>query len=175
MISQWIIWCRRKYIICGGIKDKGNMFFIIIYTRYFGCIAAEWNILRCPTLTKGSNWQIAQIWESDVFQIGLRIYSTSMPSFELKHSSCSKIFNKSRHNDIALMSMYNDRRILLIYEKCHFQELLPFVKYGIPPFQIGHSTLQYPSCIYQSCQPCATKKRNHNGKKREFPTKKGNL
>ena len=60
--------------------------------------------LYSPTLTKGSNWQITQIWESDVFTLNLA-YSKSIPSLEQKHSSCWKIF-KSRYNDIALMSMY---------------------------------------------------------------------
>ena len=58
----------------------------------------------CPTLTKGSNWQITQIRESDVFRLDLAC-STSIPSLEQKHSSCWKIF-KSRYNDIALMSVY---------------------------------------------------------------------
>ena len=57
----------------------------------------------CPTLTKGSKWQITQIWESDIFRLDLA-YSTSIPSLEQKDSSCWKIF-RSRHNDIALMSM----------------------------------------------------------------------
>ena len=30
-------------------------------------------------------------------------------------------------------------------------------------------------CFSQSCQPCATKKRNQNDKKKEFPTKKRNM
>ena len=60
--------------------------------------------LFCPTLTKWSKWQITQIWESDVFRLVLA-YSTSNPSLEQKHSFCWKII-KSRHNDIALMSMY---------------------------------------------------------------------
>ena len=58
----------------------------------------------CPTLTKGSKWQIIQIWENCVFRLDLA-YSTSSPSLEQKHSSCWKIL-KSRNNDIALMSMY---------------------------------------------------------------------
>ena len=40
----------------------------------------------------------------------------------------------------------------------------------------GHSNFFWMwVCRYQSCQPWATKKRNHNGKKKEFPTKKGNF
>ena len=58
----------------------------------------------CPTLTEGSKWQFTQIWESEILRLDLA-YSTSIPSLEQKHSSCWKIF-KSRHNDIALMSMY---------------------------------------------------------------------
>ena len=58
----------------------------------------------CPTLTKGCKWQITQIWNSDGFTLDFYI-STSSLSFEQKHSSCWKIF-KSRHHDIALMSMY---------------------------------------------------------------------
>ena len=63
-----------------------------------------WGDLYCPTLTKGSKSQITQIWESDVFRFDLA-YSTSIPSWEQKHSSYWKIF-KSRHHNIALMSMY---------------------------------------------------------------------
>ena len=62
------------------------------------------NPVFCPTLTKGSNWQITQIWESDIFRLDLAYFS-SIPSLEQKHSSYRKIF-KSRHNDIASMSMY---------------------------------------------------------------------
>ena len=83
----------------------------------------------CPTLTKGSKWQVIEIWESDVFRSDLA-YSTSNPSLEQKLSSCWKIF-KLRHNDIALMSIYihvQDRHILVNYEKCHFKVLLPFVR-----------------------------------------------
>ena len=58
----------------------------------------------CPTLTKGSNLRITQIWESDVFRLDLAC-STSIPSLEQKHSPSWQIF-KSRHNDIALMWMY---------------------------------------------------------------------
>ena len=57
----------------------------------------------CPTLTKGSKWQITQIWDIDVFRLDLAC-STSSLSFQQKHSSCWKMF-KSRHHDIALMSM----------------------------------------------------------------------
>ena len=57
----------------------------------------------CPTLTKGSKWQITKIWESDVFRLELANFTFWV--LEQKHSSCWKIF-KSRHNDIALMSMY---------------------------------------------------------------------
>ena len=80
---------------------------------YPGCnmsFTDQWSVMKYqltlyrPTLTKGSNWQITQIWESDVFRLGLE-YSTSIPSLEQKHSSCWKIF-RSRYNDIALMSMY---------------------------------------------------------------------
>ena len=62
----------------------------------------NWSIEYCPTLTKGSNWQITQIWESYVFRLDLA-YSTSIPILEQKHSSCWK---KYRYNDISLMSMY---------------------------------------------------------------------
>ena len=88
--------------------------------------------LCCPTLTKGSNWQITQIWESVVCRLDLA-YSTSIPSLEQKPSSCWKIF-KSRHHDIALMSVYMTDTFLLIYEKFHFQELLPFVSNGLELF-----------------------------------------
>ena len=54
-------------------------------------------VLLCPTLTKGSNSQITQIWESDVFRLDLA-YSTSIRSRQ-KHSSCWKIL-KSRYNDM---------------------------------------------------------------------------
>ena len=57
----------------------------------------------CPTLTKGSKWQITQIWDSNVFILDWAC-SITRPSIELKHSSCWKIF-KSRHHDIALMAM----------------------------------------------------------------------
>ena len=91
----------------------------------------------CPTLTKGSKWQISQIWESCVFRLDLA-HSTSSLNLEQKHSSCWKIL-RSRHNDIAwcqctqgstltfFLPDVHDRHILLIYKKCHFQELLPFV------------------------------------------------
>ena len=69
-----------------------------------GRLSAHYLQEFCPTLTKGSKWHINQIWESDVFTLDLA-YSTSIPSLEQKHSSCWKIF-KSRHYDIALMSMY---------------------------------------------------------------------
>ena len=55
------------------------------------------------------------------------IIYTYIPSLEQKHSSCWKIF-ESRHHDIALIINVHDRHILLIYEKCDFQELLPFVR-----------------------------------------------
>ena len=99
-----------------------------------------WNMKPClgalnardvnlPTLTKGSNWQITQIWESCVFRLDLAC-STSKPCFEQEQSSWWQIF-KSRHTDnIALIFNEHDRHILLIYEKFHFQELLPFVKVG---------------------------------------------
>ena len=53
------------------------------------------------------------------------IYSTSILSLQQKHSFSWK--TNSRHHDITLMSMYMTN-ILLIYEKLHFQELLPFVR-----------------------------------------------
>ena len=49
------------------------------------------------TLTKGSKWQITQIWENYVFRLDLT-YSSSIPILEQKHSSCWKIF-KSKHHD----------------------------------------------------------------------------
>ena len=61
-------------------------------------------VLVCPTLAKGSKWEITQIWENDDFRLDLA-YFTSIPSLEQKYSSCWKIF-KSRYNDIALMLMY---------------------------------------------------------------------
>ena len=48
-------------------------------------------------LTKGSKWQITQIWESDVCRLDLAC-STSTLSLEQKHASCWKILLKSRHN-----------------------------------------------------------------------------
>ena len=52
-----------------------------------------WWEIFCPTLTKGSKWQITQIWESDVFRLDVA-YSASNPSLEQKHSSCWKIINQ---------------------------------------------------------------------------------
>ena len=64
---------------------------VTIVTNHFTLliIAQISYVLFCPTLTKGSNWQITQIWESDVFRLDL-VYS--IPSLEQKQSSCSKIF-----------------------------------------------------------------------------------
>ena len=57
--------------------------------------------LCCPTLTKGSNWQITQIWESDVFRLDLA-YSTCIPSLEHWTHPAERYLSQ----DIALMSMY---------------------------------------------------------------------
>ena len=83
--------------------------------------------LHCHTLTKGSNWQITPDLRWGVFTCRSDLASsTSIPSFEQKHSSCWKIF-KSRYNDIALTSMYMyDRHILLIYEKISFSRMASF-------------------------------------------------
>ena len=102
--------------------------------------------LYCLTLTKGSKWQITQIWESDVFRLDIA-YSTSNPSFEQKHSSCWKIF-KWIHKWYCTDVNVHYRHILLIYEKCHVQELLPFVR-------VGHNNLSaarqkgLSSCVHQ--------------------------
>ena len=90
---------QRVFLWCCFYAD-------VVMTRFY-----TWSQCRCynevplyfPTLTKGSKWQITQIWESDVFRLDLA-YSTSIPSLKQKHSSCWKIF-KSRHHGIALMSV----------------------------------------------------------------------
>ena len=69
-----------------------------------------------------------QIWDIDVFWLDLSC-STSNPSFEQKYSSCWQEL-KSRHNDIALMSIYMTDTFCSFCEKCHFQELFPFVSVG---------------------------------------------
>ena len=61
------------------------VFFPFLLTLW---MAVVWIIFvflytACPTLTKGSNWQITQIWESNVFRLDLA-YSVSVPSLELK-------------------------------------------------------------------------------------------
>ena len=73
-------------------------------TKYLHQSSRKYLSAYCPTLTKGSNSQTTQIWESDVFRLDLA-YSTSIPSLKQKHSSCWKIL-KSRYNEIALMSIY---------------------------------------------------------------------
>ena len=78
--------------------------------------------LYCPTLTKGSKWQITQIWDIDVLGWTFSC-STSRPGFVQKHWSCWKKTSWYRI-DVNV----NDRHISAIYEKYHFDHLLPFVK-----------------------------------------------
>ena len=95
--------------------------------RYEADIIVDYiHVFYCPAMTKGSKSQITQICESDVFRLDLA-YFTSIPSLEQKHSSCWKIF-KSRHHNIALMSMYMTDTFWAFMSKCNFQELLPFVR-----------------------------------------------
>ena len=63
------------------------------------------NCLYCPTLIKGSKCDKSPKPEKVTFYRLDLACSTSTLSLEQKHSSCWKIL-KSRHNDIALMSMY---------------------------------------------------------------------
>ena len=79
------------------------------------CFKSSQHVL-CPTLTKGSKWQITQIWNIYAFRLELEASSTSWPSFYIK----------SRHHALHC----SDRHILLIYEKYHFRHLLPFAKVG---------------------------------------------
>ena len=90
------------------IRNNGHNLFILslVFLEIIdskGCIlSGPPCIIYCPTLTKGSKWPITKIWDIDVFTLDLAC-STSLLSFEQKHSSCWKIV-KSRH-DIALRSM----------------------------------------------------------------------
>ena len=88
----------------------------------------------CPTLTKGSKWQITQIWESDVFRLDLAC-STSIPSFEQKLSSCWEIF-MSRHHDIALTSMYMTDTFCSFTRNVIFQSCFLLSKYRIAMYCI---------------------------------------
>ena len=87
---------------------------------------ARWQC--CPTLTKGSKWQITHIWESDIFRLDLA-FSTFSPSVEQKHSSCWKIF-KSRRNDVALMSMYMADTFCSFTRYYIFRSCFPLSEYG---------------------------------------------
>ena len=93
----------------GSTFPSPSKVWLILEHNYLG-MSMTWytfrdsQIILCLNLTKGSNWQITQIRESDVSRLDLA-YSTSIPSLEQKHSSCWKIF-KSRYNDIALISVY---------------------------------------------------------------------
>ena len=59
-------------------------------------------------------------------------YSTSIPSLEQKHSSCWKIF-KSRHHDIALMSMYKTDTFCSFTRNFIFKSCFLLSEYGSIP------------------------------------------
>ena len=77
-----------------------------------------------------------KIWERDVFRLELAC-SICNPSFEQKHSSCWKI-SESRHDDHYIDVNVHDRHMLLIYEKCNFQVLLPFDRVGLNCHEVHH-------------------------------------
>ena len=118
---QCLIGCFKSHI--QQAQNSMYMYIMIVFMFLIGCLTLYsdfyqiswwqcswlWPISRtveifCCTMTEESNWQITQIWENYVFRLDLA-YSTCIPSLEQKHSSCWKIF-KSRHPDIALMSVY---------------------------------------------------------------------
>ena len=64
------------------------------------------------TLTKGSKWQITQIWDIDVLRLNLAS-STSKSSLS-KNTHPAERYFKSSHHDIAIDVNVHDRHILLI-------------------------------------------------------------
>ena len=104
------------------------------------------SLLFCPNLTKGSKWQITKIWENCIFRLDLA-YSTSNLSLEQKHSSCWKIF-KSRHNDIALMSMYRTDTFCSFTRNVIFKSCFFLSEYGRFPL---HFLLISPSLSLWIC------------------------
>ena len=84
-------------------------------------VASSGNCNTALPWQKEATHKITQIWEKvfSLTRLGIIFYLHSKFGAQ-EHSCCSKIF-RSRDNENALMT------ILLIYSKCHFLELLPFV------------------------------------------------
>ena len=95
--------CKQRSLWRAVLNIESEGIFLLSIGKSTG---QNWkgSVAILPYSDKRSNWQITQIWQSDVFRLDLA-YSTSIPSLKQKHSSCWKIF-KSRYNDTALMSMY---------------------------------------------------------------------
>ena len=112
---------------CYGVYVPLFVAEITLRGSYGTCLSEDVTVtLYCPTLTKGRKWQSTQIWDFDVFRLDLEMFYFQS---EFWAETLILLIFKSKRNDIASMSMYmHDRHILLIFEKCHFQELLPFVR-----------------------------------------------
>ena len=138
VVSIWQIFC---------------IFLTCVTYRHWLTFPTNKNLkLCCPTLTKGSNWQITHIWESDVFRLDLS-YFTSIPNLEQKHSTCWTIF-KSRHNDTALMSVYMTDTFFSFTRNVIFKSCFLLSEYG--------RTALMPSvyliwCRMEPCGTCASK------------------
>ena len=82
----------------------------------------------CPTLTKGSNRQITQIWESDVFRLDLAYSILPFRVWSKKIHPAEKYLSQ----DIMILHWCQctcQTHFAHLREiKCHFQELLPFVR-----------------------------------------------
>ena len=79
-------------------------------------------------------------------------YSTSIPSLEQKHSSCWKIF-KSRHHDIAVMSMYKTDTFCSFTRNFIFKSCFLFVRVRQYTCPCNHLLRVIPHPLPSSIRP----------------------
>ena len=98
--KNWLIWCSIHNISKIFIHKYS---WEIVLTKYI-LLSLHLHKLCCPTLAKGSKWQILQLWVIHNFRLDSAC-STSRPSLEQKNPSYWETFKFRRHNN-ALTSMW---------------------------------------------------------------------